>query len=200
MTLLSKSDFAKAIKRSAGRVTQLIAAKKIHGPALEGDKVNLEVAVQQLGMTLDPSQQLAQSAPILPGAATPSAAPAGATQPSLAQSHGADLIAEKATGARLENELKRRKLAAEIGKYTLAEEARLALGREMGELIQLVDTWMVDSGKALALEHNLDPRDVSLFLRNSWMAARTRAAQIKRAEAAGLPEHVGDTPTMIAAE
>lgn len=195
--LMTKGDFARAIRRSPGRISQLIREGKLHGAALAGEKINVAVAKQQLGASLDPSQQIAQASPILPGLDQPAPTNAGEGPRTASASEG--LIAAKTEGARLDNELRRRKLAEQEGRYVLADQARRAQATEHALIVQFVDSWIAEAGAALALEFGIDERAAIIFVQNSWREARARASEERQAYAESLPETVAE-PFQAAAE
>ena len=67
--IVSKSEFARRIGRTPGRVTQWITEGRLTAPAVVGvgraSRIDYDAAVEQLRSTLDPAQQLSQPAPIL---------------------------------------------------------------------------------------------------------------------------------------
>jgi hypothetical protein len=173
--IVTKGEFAQRIDRTAARVSQLIAERKLTAPALTPDgRVNVRLGRLQLASLLDPSQQLAQTKPILPlGGDT---------------DDNAGLVKAKRENAELDAEQKRRRLNLEKGIYTLTEDMKRALGAEMTNVFSQLEVWIADAGKTLALEHALDERQVTIHLRKSFNAFRAKQAQARRGFADTLGE------------
>jgi hypothetical protein len=184
--IVGKGEFAQRIDRTAARVSQLIAERKLTAPALTPDgRVNVRLGRLQLASLLDPSQQLAQTKPILPAAGE-------------SADDNAGLVKAKRENAELDAETKRRKLNAEKGVYTLTADAERAVKSELAETFVAIDAWIAEEGKALALEHGLDERPVVIHMRAAFKAFRAKQAASRRAAAAGVQEFVPEAAAIAA--
>jgi hypothetical protein len=184
---VGKGEFAQRIDRTAARVSQYIAEGKLSAPALTPDgRVNVRLGKLQLASVLDPSQQVAQTKPILPGST------AGET------AENAGLLKARRENAELDAETKRRKLNAEKGIYSLTADAERAVKSELAEAFVAIDAWISEEGKALALEHGLDERRVVIHMRAAFKAFRAKQAASRRDAAAGLPEFVPEAAAIAA--
>jgi hypothetical protein len=185
--IVSKGEFAARIDRTAARVSQLIAERKLTAPALTPDgRVNVRLGRLQLASLLDPSQQMAQTKPILPVASGESTA------------DNAGLVKAKRESAELDNEQKRRRLNLEKGTYTLTADANRALATEMSNVFVQFDAWIAEAGQALALEHGLDQRAVVIGLRKSFAGFRAKQAQIRRTAAGAMDELIPEGAALAA--
>lgn len=207
-TVVSKGEFAKIKRRGPSAVSNWIAAGKISAAALIGKgnsaKIWVEQAEADLAASLDPSQQAAQFAPVLPGRVAdfdqglqPSA---GAELPlfrSVAADRELDLARRaKADADRAEHdaEAARRKLLVDEGRYVLAEDAAREWGRELARLMSEIETFMASTlSRDLAEKHSLDWKVLTVEMREAFRqfrfgvseGARTRREALEPAEAEG---------------
>lgn len=219
-TLVTKAEFARRVKRSAGRVTQWIGEGKLHGPAIvptaEGERIALEVAIAQLGITLDVGQQLGQESPILPLAAS---APA-ARLPGLNLSANAEKSDAAATGGadaepidELGDRIKRAKVLsseiraeqdliaykAERGEWVRAADIRRAWSRNFNELCARIEAKLVlDPETAAAL--GVDAKEAALVLRRRFRAIREQLAAEAAMQRDTLPRVPQDDANLVVAD
>lgn len=190
-TLISKGDFAARRGVSPAAVSQWISGGKISGAALVGTgrmaKINVEEAERQLGVTLDPAQQLHRQG-VRP---TASAAPPAAL-PDPADDHQARYARARADSAEIEAERARRRIQEERGRYVLADAAAEAFSRELAEMVQAGEQWVMDAGAALAAELGTDAKTTTAALRRQWRALRSRWAAEAAARRDGAPAFAAD--------
>lgn len=197
--LVAKGELAAHIGVHASRVSQYISEGKLTTPALvepgkRSGKIHLGLALQQLKVALHVGQSLLNgradlSAPVPAATAeTPApqmpAAPARGL-PDTAQKdelEEARIAAAKATAEnkQLETEERRRKLAADVGRYLLAADVKAAHRRLATQLIDAVELAMKDMAAQLALRLGVDEREALSTLRQVWREVREREAQQAR--------------------
>jgi selenocysteine-specific translation elongation factor len=186
---VSKAEFARRVKRSAGRVSQWLSEGKIGGEAVahtaEGDRIVLEVAVAQLGISLDVSQQLAQEQPILPGVGK-TAAPASGTAESGADTDDAEpanpvlqdlqhrQLVAKVQADELKAEEARRKAMEANGRWVRADDVRAAWSRTLADVMTRFENEMPRLAEALASEMKVDVRAATIVLRREFRNLRAK--------------------------
>jgi len=223
--LVTKAEFARRVKRSPGRVSQWIGEGKISGPALVDDagtqKIDLAVAVRQLGLSLDIGQQAAQphpvpttvvplrvasSTPSLPGplgraaADRPAPPPPAPPEDSDEDSDQKRLRKAKADSAEHDAEEKRRARLAENGKWLRAEEARLGWMRSLGSMLTVLEAEFVNMAEVLAAVPRGDKRAMQLAIRAEFRKVRQKIAATSRAHSETLPveaEQQHDEPELV---
>ncbi len=184
--LVSKGKFAELVGRTPAAVSQWIAAGKLSGAALVGEgryaQVDVEVALQQLGITLDLGQQLAQAAPLLANAAP--------AVPAVAAAPGAPAVTsdqERLLKARADREeLARAKDEAEAraltGEWMVTAEAEAAWSAQLARLVQAMESWLVTTaaGTCAGIAAGPDaasPRAYAVALRQGFEALCARLSK-----------------------
>lgn len=183
--IVSKGKFAQMVGRSAGAVSQWIAAGKLHGPALIGKgraaQIDAEIAAAQLGYTLDLGQQLAQTAPLLP------ALPDGEES----QDDQRRRLKIRAEREELALELERAAALEKSGAWMATAEAEAAWSAELASLRRAVESWLVtDAAEAcltLASRGGADRRAFAVALRQGWDALCGRLSSAPADESGGAP-------------
>lgn len=176
---MRKSEFAEHIGVSKGRVSQYISEGKLAGPALvpgpKGDLVDVEEALRQLDMRLDPVQRTAQpTASVVPSS----------TDPDIARWNKA-----RADGAETKSERDRAELLESNGTWLDAAKTRRTWSRDLAELMSLIESEFPTMAEALSRVSKGDVRAMVVALRQQTRAMRTRLAARFRDVAASLPEH-----------
>jgi phage terminase Nu1 subunit (DNA packaging protein) len=191
---LSKGEFAALMKVSPGRVSQWIAEGKIKGAALIGAgpraKINVPVAQQQLGRSLDPVQLAAQSRP------APTQIPLGAEEAPPADVVDTDqvrMMRAKADKAEIEAEQARRELDAERGRYTLAETALREWTKQAKALIDAEHEWHRDLALVIASELGIEAKAVEGVLRREFRAFCQKRSDLALAALAQIEQLQGDS-------
>lgn len=205
--VVSKGEFAAMLDRGASAVSNWIAAGKLSGDALVGEgrrqRIRVGVALQQLGMTLDNGQQMAQSRPIL--GAAPGGLPLGSGRPNasatppagsapigevdelqLRQARAKTEIAEEnARKAREDADLRR-------GRYMLAEEARAEMARRMSDMLAGVEIFHRDVARQIAEQTGATENEVRAVIRTAFRTWRDRRAQVATEQREAEPELIRD--------
>jgi hypothetical protein len=181
---VTKGQLAKIAGVSPGRVSQWIAEGKINGAALIGEgrsaMINLEVAAQQLDISLDFEQRQAQALAKQPSVPTSSIAP---EQQRLA------LV--KAETAEIELRQLRRKEQEQQGILISAMEARQVFGREVSELIAAIEQqFLSEAGQDLERALGIDHKAATTALRSAFRDFRSKRADLARSAAAVKPRMV----------
>ena len=185
-----KGVYAQMRGISPARVSQYISAGQIHGNAIvgEGRKAMIvpRIANEQLGVTLDFDQVLANGKPTASAAPPPgaAAAPASATTDPLTLLINNDqrrAARANADSAEMAAEKQRRDMAADVGRYTLTDEAQVAFRKRLGEIITSLDHSVPDMAKAMATELEFaDVRALTVALRlqiRKWRAKEAAKAR-----------------------
>jgi hypothetical protein len=178
-------------------VSQWISGGRIFGPALVGEgryaKIDVAVAEAQLGLTLDPGQQMARGGRPTASAAMPEAAP----RPSPAEDHMSRYQKARADSAEIETERMRRRELAERGVYMVAEDARAAWSKEVSDLVQAVEQWLPDLAQELmgvvSADGTVDAKALTVALRKGWRGFRARRADLARSVRDAEPELTTET-------
>lgn len=188
-TIESKSDFAKRMRVSAGRVSHWVGEGKITPDSLVGTgpyaQIRVERAQADLARNLHPGQLLARLASV----GTP--APAAGSAPS------APAIVDRYQELRIEQkeiELRRAREdeRARAGLYMRTADVKLRWGKDVARLVQSIDAWLPDLARTLAAANGLDVKVVTQQLKAEWRAFRVRSAEEAKAVAALEPELVDD--------
>jgi DNA-binding transcriptional regulator YdaS (Cro superfamily) len=191
---VSKSAFAALRGVSPGRVSQWISEGKLSGPAIEGEGrnalINVAIACQQLGVTLDPVQSAVNGKQSAVGQA-----PAG-DQQSLEPEAFTDqrrMTKAKADQAEMAAERSRREFDAETGRYMHTAQAEVAwskiLGKLIAELEAAIPNLASDVARALG---SSDAKTATVALRNAFRAWRAKQAEAGAQELAALESFVAD--------
>lgn len=195
---VSKGEFARLINVTPGRVSQYLAAGKIHGAAIIGEgrdaRINYELACAQLRLTRDPDQAHANGLRTTLTAAAPEAAPPTTVPaPALIDDNPLErqLLEHKVVKAERENREASRNEAMANGQLVDAADARRAVSREIGQLMLRFDGTLSELADDLASEFKLPSRDVLHKLKASWRRIRQAAAIEARERAEPMPDSVG---------
>lgn len=194
--VLSKSEFARLINVTPGRVSQMIGEGKIGDDALVGDgrsaKIRVELAKAQLRQRTDISQRFGNGLSTLldPAGAEPPKLPPAQREPSPREA--ADPVAEAIKAERLReltlrNERAAEERLAERGRYVRADQTQAAMTRLASAMLNVFEGGLQDLANALAAKHGLATRDVLHQLRQEFRGIRERAANAVRVQAAHLP-------------
>ncbi|WP_180901749.1 hypothetical protein [Martelella soudanensis] len=208
---MSKAEFATLISVSAGRVSQYLSAGQIHGRAIEGEgrfaRIRPDVAIAQLGLTIDPSQGFGAN-----GKASAASWNRQADFPRAGRRTGAaaelplrplpveedeeEDLAEQLARERLQQQKYKtaqmeRQEKAEAGIYTRTEDVRREIGRTSSEAFKVMEQGLPDLAGALAEAFNLPQRDIQKTLTRKWRDIREQAA-------AAFRERRDEEPELIA--
>ena len=193
---LSKGEFAALMKVSPGRVSQWIAEGKIKGAALIGAgpraKINVPVAQQQLGRSLDPVQLAAQSRPA-PTQISIGGEEAAAPAADIADTDQVRMMRAKADKAEIEAEQARRELDAERGRYTLAEAALREWTKQAKALIDAEHEWHRDLALVIASELGIEAKAVEGVLRREFRVFCQKRSDLALAALAQIEQLQGDS-------
>ncbi len=200
--VMTKSAFAAHVGVSAGRISQYIAERKIHGEALEGEgrnaKIRTSVAIEQLQRTLDPSQRFGANGTATragPAAAAEGRADAPPRQsprertlePFVDEVAAEKLKQQKITTARMEREE-----ALELGRYMLTDDARREMVKAVAEAFKVMEQGIPEMAKALAAQFAVSTHDATHVLLKAFRDHRAKKAKDFVAASAELDEHVED--------
>lgn len=204
-TPVSKGEFAKLINVSPGRVSQLIAEGKIHGPALAGEgrmaKIRAEVAKAQLRQSLDISQRLGNGIETrLDAVAIQTALPIPAQQAEAAAPAPQALTEDFS----IEGQIKREKLkAAQFQNRRFAEEEQARRGRFIettaarnqmttlaSTMVQTFEGALADFASAISGKFKVPQRDVLFLLTAEFRHVRAKAAVEAARRASETPDAV----------
>jgi hypothetical protein len=186
---VTKGQFATIRGVSPGRVSQWIAEKKIHGEALIGEgrnaQINLDVALEQLGATLDFDQQQAQAL-----AKPASVAPAATITPEQQR-----IAAVKAETAEIELRQLRRRELEQQGVLIRASEARQVFGRELSELITATEQqFLPEAAETVGRQLGIDHKAVTTVLRAAFREFRAKRSDLAKSAAATTARMVEEKP------
>lgn len=187
---LSKTDFAKRIGVSKGRVSQYIKAGQMFGDALvmvgEREMVNVPVALAQLSTELDASQRLGNGAgtdlsnPELAAIQSPTRPPTPAEQYQIAKLEAQHIANRRAR----EEELARQ------GKYTLTENVTAEANKIAARMMADFEGAIPEMATAIAARFGLSNRDILHEMRAVFTGVRDRLSKELARQAAELPEFV----------
>lgn len=184
--LVSKSEFARLRGITPARISQLIGDGRIHGDAIVGTgpraQIDANVANQQLGDSLDITQQMAQQRPT-----APDGLPLSSDQKRIQ--------AAKAEQAEISARQARREEAAQAGFYVRTEDVRRAWSRELTELLAGIDGWIAEAAGALTRDLGIDQKQATVLLRKEWRAFRTRRSDLAKNAGQDLPTLIEEEPT-----
>jgi hypothetical protein len=181
---VSKGTFAKLLNVSPGRVSQLIRENKISGDAIigTGNKavIDLDIAEQQLGVTLDFAQRAAQQL-------------AKVTEPGATVTAEQQRIAiAKAEMAEINLREAQRKEREAAGVYIKTADATATAARELSELVQAWEQWLPTVAEALELAHGIPHKVGTVLLRDQFRQFRQRRADLATSAIAGMAETIDD--------
>lgn len=179
--LLTKGEFAKRRGVTPAAVSQWLSTGRLTGSALVGigrnAKIDVAEAERQLGLTLDPGQQMARGGRPVASGMPPAG---GGDAPSNNAVERYQLA--RAINAEIETERARRKEEAERGNYMETAPARDAWSKELSGFIQAVDMWFPDVAELLAAETTqgvvLDAKAITVHLRRSWRSFRAKRSDL----------------------
>lgn len=180
---------------SPGRVSQYIAEGKLGGAALEGEgaraKIVVDVALQQLGRSLEPSQMLGR--PALQSVPESEAGLPFAANLSRPLNDQEKYQRAKAEGAMMDNERKRREMAQEMGRFMLAESAGAEFGKVLGEVLLNLEMALPDFAAVAAKACGFpDVKLVTIALKQRFRDWRAEQAELAAKTTLELPEHLPD--------
>jgi hypothetical protein len=196
---ISKSEFAKLVGVTAGRITQYISAGKIHGDALIGRgrkaRINPTAAALQLKKNLDADHRLRTDKKAQLDLVTFAAAEATAITADRSDGDIEHQIqAERLEGFRRDNRRKAEEEAARSGRYVGAADASKWFGKLVAMLVNLVEAWLGELSSKLSAKFGLNQRDVMHFLRSEFKIFRASASTAARRQAEQLPILIDDDP------
>jgi len=195
---LSKSEFAKHIGVSAGRVSQYLRAEIIGRDAVVGEgrsaRINVERAVEQIRVRRHVGQAMGNGLQTVLEDKPP---PAAEAQPGggLDEVVSKDDVAKQIQREKLQQEQRRNRReaideATQLGQLVTVDDFR----REVGKTAQtLVTTFMgmaPDIANAIAAELKVPQRDVLLLVRRVMNEKRAQATTALRLAADEKPETV----------
>lgn len=201
--LVSKSEFARLINVTPGRVSQMISERKIGPDALVGEgrsaKIRVDLARQQISARTDVGQRFGNGIATLLDAPAelPLPQPPPAQPKLLAPVSSSDptteaIKAERLRSLRMANERQAEERLADQGRYVRTNDVRANMGRLAASLVTVFESGLADLAAAIAAEHGLVQRDVLHCLRTEFRAVRVKAAEAARREVAELPSLVPD--------
>lgn len=180
--LVSKGQFAEILGVTAGRVSQLIAQRKLHGEALVGEgrsaQINVDVAEEQLGQSLDFVQRQAQ-------ALAKPASPTATITPEQQR-----IAAVRAETAEIELRKLRREEQEQHGILVDAAAARRAWGRELSELVAAIEQWFPEVALDFERLHGIEHKTAATLLRQAFRGFREKRADLARNAAFGQPQMI----------
>lgn len=186
-TLVTKGQYAQLKGRSPAAVSNWIAEGKITVAAIEGTgqraKIWVEQADRDLTASLDADQQDRQAAPVMPVAALPSASLPVAID-DIARKRKAD-----ADAAELVAEERRRKQAADSGKWVEAEAARKTWAQELTRLVSDMEVFVTSTlATEIAGQFQLDAKQVAVACREHFRSYREGVADTAATQIAEMAE------------
>lgn len=201
--IVRKGEFAELLGVTAGRISQLIAEKKLRPPALVGEgraaRIVVPLARQQLKEALDPAQRFGLNgittrldAPP-PRVETPIASIAPPAELPLADDTVETKIkAEKLRQAQLMTSRLEEEDRARRGRYVEADAARAEMARVGSGVLSIIEGDLSGLASRFAAEFKLPPLD-ALHCAKKWFAGVCeRASQAAAASAARQPKTIAD--------
>lgn len=189
--ILTKAEFAKLVQRDAAFVSRAISSGRICGDGLVGEgrgaRIRVVVALEQLGRSLDLSQQMAQAAPILPeisGGALPLDAPEA---PSAIHGLREESIELKNKKYRLDLEKAERQQLRESGELVLAADVAATLRKQIGPLVATFDELPAVIAKAVSEAHSLPYPETLITVKGAIRTQRAAWAARARQMGAEVP-------------
>ena len=200
---MSKSDFAKAIGVSPGRITQYITAGIITRDALVGEgraaKVRADVAREQIRLRRHVGQSLGNglmthlaSEPPAVAAATPPVSPslAASLQPTDTDDVAAKIQLERLEQERRKNRLAQIDEARTLGQLVVAEDVQREIGKVSQQLMNVFLGMAPDIANAIASKFSVPQRDALHLVRQVMNEKRGAAAAALKTAGAEMPETI----------
>ena len=183
MRQATKTKFEEMVERTPSAVSQWISAGKLNGPALIGEgryaQINIDVALQQLGLSLDLGQQLAQARPIVgAGHSTSTVGP-----PINDQSR---LLKARADREELALQTDHAKAQELLGRWMVTERAEQEWSGQLAGLVQATETWLITVAAdecATAATGGAGAREIAKLLKDGYRTLRQRIADSAAREA-----------------
>ncbi len=170
--LVSKSKFAEMVGRTPARVSQWVTEGKLSGALVGAGRaaqIDVDVALAQLGLTLDLSQQLALAAPILAAAPMPSAA---LPLDPVAQNDQQRLLKAKADREELARAREQAEAEELSGNWLVTADAEAVWTAELTRLRATIESWLGSDAaaacRALAASGTADERAFAVALRKGF--------------------------------
>jgi hypothetical protein len=174
--IVTKSQFARMMQRNPSQITRWIEEKKLHGAAIDGSGRGARVVVaearRQLGLALDPAQQLSQTAPLFSELSEADVASAGIKNDYLT-TRNRKLQAD-ATRSEIELEEMR-------GRLVQVDLVRGEFNERLQEIVGFVDGLPDIIGNPLAEQFGLDRVALRIALRRLLAQERVRFIAAVRA-------------------
>ncbi|MCP4352302.1 MAG: hypothetical protein GY795_43140 [Desulfobacterales bacterium] len=214
--VVTKAKFAELCNRSAGAVSHWIKDGKLTPPALTGTgrraKINVELAIKQLGDVLDFGQQMAQSTQIevptdfvkqssnvsesddlfsIENKASPVQ-----VQPSILDkglnSDSARYTKAKAERLELDVRERRRKELEKSGAWLITSDAKKEWAEELSNLIGSFETFLTALSEEVAAEFGGDAKQHTIFIREKFRGFRERYSREAREKQLDEPKYLDD--------
>jgi hypothetical protein len=187
---LPKGEFAKLLKVSAGRVSQMITEGKISPDALEGEgrtaKIKVALAMEQIRRRTDIGQRFGNGSGTNLENPTKPPAQNGASPP-LGDPVEVKMRLEKLREVEFRNREAERKELASQGVYVVADEVAMGLGKMAVSMVAVFEGALSDFAQAIAARFELPQRDVLHLLRSEFVSVRERASTAAAKAAEKLP-------------
>lgn len=181
---VTKGDFAALIGVSPGRISQYIAEGKIFGDALVGEgrsaRICVERARSQLSKTLEPSQRFGANGVAGKRVAEVAAAAPPSDQrpePPSSDPYVDAIAAERFKQQRLTTARMERDEALAVGRYVLADDARMAQTKAVVEAFKVMEVAVQEMAKAISAQHGVPHRDAVLTLQKAFRDTREKQAR-----------------------
>lgn len=199
--VVPKSEFARLINVTPGRVSQYIAEGKLHGPALDGEgraaRIVVDVARQQLRRTLDAGQRTGNGLKTRLGFGGEAAVPSASIVPPPAPSdelilRAGDAIADEIQREKLKEIRARNRRQEEDERLRRGELAPTAAVNDgfrkvAARMLLVMDGGLNAMASEIASTFQLPHRDVLHLLRLEWRKIRDTAEAAARRQAADAP-------------
>jgi hypothetical protein len=181
--VVTKGRFAALAGVSRARLSQYLSNGQISGDALVGGghraRIRVAVAMEQLGRNLDVSQHLGAN-----GRARVGSGDDGAVGDAIKRARLAQL--------ELSNEHARAVREAEAGRYVLAADVRLEMGKIAGKMLATFEGALGELATAVAAKSGLPSRDVLHILRAAFREIRERTSKSETGITMTLPATIDD--------
>jgi hypothetical protein len=204
--IVRKGEFAELLGVTAGRISQLIAEKKLRPPALVGEgraaRIVVPLARQQLKEALDPAQRFGlngittrlDAPPAPPRAPVVAIAPIADPAP-IDDTVETKIKAEKLRQAQLMTSRLEEEDRARRGVYVEVAAVRAEMTRLVGDMLKIFEGWLPNLASDFVAEFKIPPRDALHRARKSFVRAREQASQAAAASAARQSKVVSDDET-----
>ncbi|MEA1674087.1 hypothetical protein [Nitrospirillum sp. BR 11163] len=199
---MTKGEFAAFVNRTPAAVSQWIARGKLTDDALIGigrtARINVPVAMRQLGSNLDLGQQLRQDAPIDAPPTSLFDIPSSPREPGVSKPRGAgkdDPVKARYDAASAEHKeqqvaLGRIQLAKEAGRWVDREKTEMSFGRQIAGLMTELDNHHQAIVDTLVEELGIDRAKVRILVQKAWRKTRNTLAEALERQAMKMPELV----------